>query len=294
IRSSNAKPTLSGFSVLMFMGTIWSLTYKQHVQDINRPIIVVAILLLILSTAHIITNIIRVEDVLVKYRDTYPGGPAAFFSDTSQETYVIKNALYSLQTLLADGVVIYRCYVIWQSVRVIILPSMLWCSAAVTGVLAVYSVSQPSANLGDIFAQKLAKWVPAFFVSTIATNMLGSGLMAYRIWTIERDVAIIRTGTKGTMMPIVRVLVDAAVLYSVALVTAPICFVCSNNGEYVMVDMVVPIISIAFYMVLICIAINRKHSYLSAAGMIAETEQGNLQQYPMKSPAGPYIPIYTQ
>ncbi|KAG1805442.1 uncharacterized protein BJ212DRAFT_866514 [Suillus subaureus] len=274
---------LYGFSLLMFMGTVWSLTYRQHVQNINRPIAVVAILLLLLSTAHIVMSIIRVEDGLVKYCDTYPGGPVAFFADVSQETYVIKHPLYVLQTLLADGVVIYRCHVVCQSVRVIILPSMLWCSVAITGIHAVYSVSQ-SGSTTSIFTQELATWVMAFFVSTIATNVLSSGLLAYRIWAIERNVATIRASTKGTMMPIVRVLVDAAVLYSVALFITLICFLCSNNGEYVMVDMVMPIISIAFYMVLIRIAINRNRNRrcLSTVGTIAETEQGDLQEYPMK------------
>lgn len=94
-------------------------------------------------------------------------------------------------------------------------------------------------------------------------------------------------------MPIVRVLVDAAVLYSVGLVTALICFLCSNNGDYVMVDMVMQIISITFYMVLIRIAINRKHSYFSTKGANTETEQNDLQQYTMKR-LHVYIPQFSR
>jgi hypothetical protein len=59
---------------------------------------------------HVVVGIIRVEDGLVKYRNTYPGGPAAFFADISQDTYVIKHVLYILQTLLADGVVVCSCF----------------------------------------------------------------------------------------------------------------------------------------------------------------------------------------
>jgi hypothetical protein len=55
---------------------------------------------------HMIVDIIRLEDGLVKYRDTFPGGPAAFFADVSQMTYVVKNAIYILHTLLGDGVVV--------------------------------------------------------------------------------------------------------------------------------------------------------------------------------------------
>jgi hypothetical protein len=53
-----------------------------------------------------VVGIIRIEDGLVKYRDTFPGGPAAFFADASQETWVVKNAIIILQTLLGDGVVV--------------------------------------------------------------------------------------------------------------------------------------------------------------------------------------------
>ncbi|KAG2130169.1 uncharacterized protein EDB93DRAFT_1108519 [Suillus bovinus] len=282
---------LYGFSLLMFVGTIWSLTYKQHVRNINRPIVIVAILLLLLSTAHIVVSIIRVEDGLVKYRDTYPGGPIAFFADITQETYTIKHALYLLQTLLADGIVIYRCYVVWRSIRVAILPGILWCSVAATGATAVYGVSH-SASTTSIFAKDLVSWIMAFFVSTIAANVLGSGLTAYRIWAIERNIATVRASTKGTMMPIVRVLMDAAVLYSMALIAVLICFLCSNNGEYVIVDMAMPIISIAFYMVLIRIAINRRHNYLSTVETTVIMEQGDLQTYPMK-PVEVHVPRFT-
>ncbi|KAG2743598.1 hypothetical protein P692DRAFT_20838267 [Suillus brevipes Sb2] len=279
--SASLEGILYGFSILMFIGTIWALTYNRRMQDINRPLAVVAVLLLILSTAHMVVNIIRIEDGLVKYRDTYPGGPSAFFADVSQNTYVIKHSFYIMQTLLADGVVIYRCYVVWQSVLVIILPCVLWCSVAVTGVYAVYSCSQASSS--TIFAEGLAQWVTAFFASTIATNLLSSGLLAYRIWTIERAVSIVRA-SKSNVMPIMRVLVDAAILYSVVLFIALVCFVCLNNGETVVVDMAMPIMSITFYMVLIRIAINRNTpSYLlTTRGTSSGTEQRNSGQYDMK------------
>jgi hypothetical protein len=41
------------------------------------------------------------------------------------------------------------------------------------------------------------------------------------------------------MMPIVHVLIDAAIMYSAALLTILICFVCANNAQYIMLDMVI-------------------------------------------------------
>lgn len=276
VLSLTLESILYGFSIFMFLGTICALTYNRCS---DRPSLVVAVLLLILSTAHVVVSIIHAEDGLVKYRDTFLGGPVAFFGDVSQIPYVIKNALYVMQTLVADGMVIYRCYIVWQSTRVIILPCMLWCGVAVTGFHAIYSCSQTSSS---IFVTELAQWIRAFLVLTIATNLLSSGLLAYRIWMIEHSVSTVRTG-KSSLMPILRVLVDSAVLYSAVLFPALICFVFSNTGEVVVLAMAMPIMSIAFYMVIIRIAINRNRRFPTTPGprTASEIEQGNLRQYHM-------------
>jgi len=70
-------------------------------------------------------------------------------------------------------------------------------------------------------------------------NIIFPGLLAYRIWMVDRNVSSIRA-TNGTTMSILRVLVDAALLYSAVLFTTLICFVYSNNGQYIMLDMVIP------------------------------------------------------
>ncbi|KAG2142394.1 hypothetical protein DEU56DRAFT_261110 [Suillus clintonianus] len=99
---------------------IWILAYKKRARDImiNRRLIVVAILLLILSTGvsafcflasvgllycllltfckHIVAKIVRIYDGLVMYRDTYPGGPVAFFADPTQTTLAIMHAFLRL------------------------------------------------------------------------------------------------------------------------------------------------------------------------------------------------------
>ncbi|KAG1797349.1 uncharacterized protein HD556DRAFT_252115 [Suillus plorans] len=284
LMSAALESILYGFSILMFIGTVWALTYKRRMRDINRPVAVVAVLLLLVSTAHIIMTIVHVENGLVKYRDTWPGGPAAFFTDVTEETYVIKHALYISQTVIADGLMIFRCYALWRSIRVIIVPSLLWCAVVVTGIRAVYGTSQATSDPGDVFAIDVEKWIIAFIVLTITTNLLCSGLLIYRIWNIERRVSKIRA-SNSTMMPIVRVLVDAAVLYTVMLLGLLICFLAENDGESVLTDIAVPVVSITFYMVIIRITTSCRH-HLSTASTnrtTEEMEQRNMQQYQRKS-----------
>ncbi|KAG1859767.1 hypothetical protein F4604DRAFT_1930494 [Suillus subluteus] len=235
------------FSVLMFIGTIWTFTYKQRIRDINRPIAVVAILLFVLSTAHMIVGIVRLEDGLVKYGNTFHDGPAGFFADVTQQTFLIKNTIITLQTLLGDGVVIYRCYFVWQSVWIIILPCMMWCGVAAFGICMVY-VQAPTTNAKNVFGNKTGHWITAFLSLTLATNLLSSGR--------SNAMSLGAYPTKNKM-PILRVLVDAALMYSAALCASQVCFALSNNGFYVIGDLIIPIISIAFYMVFIRISISK-------------------------------------
>lgn len=267
----------------MFIGTIWIFTYKKRMENVNQPVAVVAVLLFLLSTTHMVIEIIRVEDGLVKSRDTFPGGPAAFFADVKQKMYVTKSAVNLMQTLLGDGIVIYRCNVVWKSVRVIILPCMMWCAVAVCGSCKVYYLSQtPTSNAKSLFTDETGRWTAAFITLTFATNLFSSGLLAYRIWTIERRVSTVRT-RKG-IMPILRVLVDAAILYFVSNCSAIICFARSNNGLYVIGDMINPTISIAFYMVFIRIAINKDtQEFISTVCVgTGETDRGIPLHYPIQ------------
>ncbi|KAG1865981.1 hypothetical protein F4604DRAFT_1682975 [Suillus subluteus] len=232
---------LYGFSVLMFIGTMWSMTYKRSMRDVNRPVAAAAVLLSVLSTAHMVLSIIRIEYGFV----TYQGVPAAYFADVSQETYVIKNSIYVLQTLLGDAVAIYRCYIVWQAAWVIILPSLLWCG------VAVYGDSQTSST-GIISTTVNVECMGVFCVLTLLANLSSSGLLAYRIWKIERNVSSSRT-FKG------------------------------HDHEYNSVSQ--PVISIAFYMVIIRIAIGQNaHSQVLTVrgGMTSETERGSFPQYSVK------------
>ncbi|KAG2093723.1 uncharacterized protein F5147DRAFT_657345 [Suillus discolor] len=160
------------------------------------------------GTVHLIVGIIRLEYGLVKYGNTFHDGPARFFADVTQQTFVTKNTIITLQTLLGDGVVVI-------------------CNPF--GICMVY-VQAPTTNAKNVFGNQTGHWITVFLSLTLATNLLSSGLLAYHIWTIERNVS----GTYAT-----------------------------NNDMPIL--QIIPIISIAFYMVFICVAISKKiHECLSA------------------------------
>lgn len=283
---------LYGFSLLMFIGTSWALFRRNVSRAANLRMATVACSLLLFSTAHMIIDIIRTDEGLVQQRSTFLGGPIAFFSDVAQWSFVYKNLLYTLQTLVGDGVVIYRCYVVWQSWYIIIIPCVMWCSVAVTGAGSVYSISQATVNKEDIFAPGTGPWITSFLAATLFTNLLSTSLLAYRIWSIGRRMTNVALAT-GIVWPIVRVILDAGILYSLSLLAALVCFIAQNHGHYVLLDMIMPIISITFYMVIIRITITKNSSQASQepsssfSNYLARRSRGRIsyadqQQYSMR------------
>ncbi|KAN0088926.1 hypothetical protein V8E55_005983 [Tylopilus felleus] len=167
---------------------------------------------------HMVIDIIRTYEGLVVCRDSPEfHGPIGFFSD------------------------IYRCYVVWQLWWFTVFPILLSASVAVTGV-------------GTFFGPSTGPWITAFLAATLFTNLISTSLLAFRIWKIGRCVK--RTSSHSSVLrPVLRIVLDAGVLYSVSLLAALLCFVSKTRGRYIM-----PIISITFYMVIIWITICKSSS----------------------------------
>ena len=114
----------------MFWGTIWVLFTRRPTHRVNRVVLTVACLLLSCNTVvrvsvhfpwmsigqglvswvaqYLITDITRIVEAFIVYRDAFPGGPIAFLSDVSQWTFVAKNYLYAIQSLIGDSVIVSK------------------------------------------------------------------------------------------------------------------------------------------------------------------------------------------
>ncbi|KAF8436527.1 hypothetical protein L210DRAFT_982413 [Boletus edulis BED1] len=247
--SALLEALLYGFSLLMFGATIWTLVVRRSTHQVNHKMLAVACALLLSSTVHFVIEIIRVMCGLILYRDTYPGGPVAYFSDPSQWTFVAKNSLFTVQTVIGDGVILYRCYVVWRSTLVMILPLLLWCLTFVTGIVSPYTAAITPDS--QVFVGRLSHWITAFWATAFATNLLTTVLLVSRIWYVDRKATRLRGHRQSHLRPILHIIVDAGAIYSLTLLVGLICFVLGTNGQFVVLDLVTPIISITFYMVII-------------------------------------------
>ena len=111
-----------------------------------------------------------------------------------------------------------------------------------TGVGCIYSLINARATSGNIFADATGRWITSFYATTLATNLLSTILLAYRIWSIDQRLAHVRSRS-SQLRPLLEVVIDSGLLYSVTLITALSCFVAASTGQYVVLDMVCPKVS---------------------------------------------------
>jgi hypothetical protein len=173
---------------------------------------------------------------------------------------------------------IFRAYIVWRSCRVIAIPVLLYlaligkssyllggsiinCHAVSSGGSIYILASSKPSQAYDIFQGSTGIWIKLHLAATLTCNFLStckllllspvrfiasalthnttnSGILAFKLWMIERNVSDIREDPQSSLMPVLRVVVDSGLLYSIALISALICFATESRAEYFVYDIV--------------------------------------------------------
>jgi len=191
---------------------------------------------------HIGVNYTRIIKAFVIFKDA-PGGPGAFFNHLSEFTQIFGSTLYVAQTLVGDGVALYRCYLVWGNrLWIIVFPTVLLMGSTATGIGVLFSFAKvvPEAN---IFVEELQHWILSFFSLTLATNLICTGLIAYRFWYINRKTLMpISDHTRSIWL----LIIESGAIYSATLMTLLILYKSESWFQYVILDAVSPIVGLVF------------------------------------------------
>ncbi|KAI0821754.1 hypothetical protein BC628DRAFT_1393411 [Trametes gibbosa] len=272
ILSTTLEGILYGYAVFMFMLAMWIMLRDRKIRQVNYALVGAGCALMVLATAEMAVNIARIYRGFVAVGPFVPGGPEAWFSIVSDPTFVVKSVFYNTQTLILDAVVIYRTYIVWQSVLVVILPMIGWCGLLGGSIGLNVSLVNSSKHSGDVFELQTGRWITAVYALTLGTNLSSTLLLAGRIWTVTRRSAQYRSS--DFLGPVLRVIIESGAIYSVTITAALISFVAKSNAVYVILDVISPIISIVFNMLIIRIGLASDRSFLgvAAAGVTGSTQ----------------------
>ncbi|KAJ7750626.1 hypothetical protein B0H16DRAFT_1549668 [Mycena metata] len=173
-----------GIYLALFCICIYILLRRPHNLG-NIVLLVTAVVLFTLSTVLAVLNLIlgsgEIDNLNIPFDHLEAAG----------------NIIYGVNNIVADGLVIYRCYSIWeQNIYVVILPIILLVLTSVFGV----DLRLPSSP---------------FFALSFATNVLVTALTAGRIWWLYRKAQVyLKADVKHRYLSAIGITVESGVLYS--------------------------------------------------------------------------------
>ncbi|KAI0702043.1 hypothetical protein C8T65DRAFT_579352, partial [Cerioporus squamosus] len=172
---------------------------------------------------------------------TGPGGANGEFSDISNWVNVMRTADYVAQTFIGDGIMAYRCYIIYErNWKIVVVPVLLWLAETACGWVIVYieATLHTAATLNE---SRLEPFITSLLSLTLAMTSMTTGLIVYRILKINAGVAsqgITRVGGSRRLTRVIRILIESGLIYTISVVVFFCTFLASNNAQYGVSDVV--------------------------------------------------------
>ncbi|KAH9943874.1 hypothetical protein B0H21DRAFT_747375 [Amylocystis lapponica] len=167
---------------------------------------------LILITVYEATEAVFGQETWI-VNANFPGGPAAYQAVYDSAWYQTMGSTATVMLdLLTDGLLIYRCYIVWNSYRIIAFPCFLWIATLALGIVELYTSGSPNSNLFDGLAQDIGL---AYFSTTIGLNVLVTGLICGRILWFARNVHVsLGRSVAHTYIGVIALIVESALPFS--------------------------------------------------------------------------------
>ncbi|KAF9228296.1 hypothetical protein BS17DRAFT_799667 [Gyrodon lividus] len=207
---------LYGVELVLYFQTMQILlkTRRPETKKSDRFMMTFSSALLFLITIYVATESILGEEMWIINSD-YPGGSAAYLASYASAWYqTMGTASGILLQLLSDGLLIYRCLVVWNDRRVLILPCFLWMAALGIGIVQLYVDGAPN---GNFFVGIAARIGVAYTSTSIALNIVLTCLICGRIMHHGRQTRkYLGPGSTTTYYGVVSIIVESAIPYSLS------------------------------------------------------------------------------
>ncbi|KAJ7151024.1 hypothetical protein C8R46DRAFT_824008, partial [Mycena filopes] len=230
----------------------------KRLQDINWPMLVVALAMCVLATLDVAVGLLHNIEAFVLY--TGPGGAEAEFGNISDWINVVKGFDIILQTALGDGMLIYRCWVVYgKSWLVIAFSLLLYAGSSVCSIMILRIEATLRSHVLVTGAGSLKPLILSFWVLTIVQNILTTGLLIFRIWRVDQQNSQFGYGTSSSsgkrktsrLRQLIRVILESGALYTTMAFLSFVTFVVNSNSTYGVTDVHVEMVGITFNLIII-------------------------------------------
>ncbi|KAG6829620.1 hypothetical protein H0H92_004027 [Tricholoma furcatifolium] len=203
-----------------------------------------------LSTAHVALAVQALYQgfILQKVEPT-----DVFFRDN---VFPNRKAIYIINTLLGDSLLLWRAYMIWQMNWMLCgLPLLFLLGTAICGIKTI--VANAVSAHSSVFDPSILNWVTATFVLNIATQISATLLIAYRIYRALDFTD--RRRVRARYMGLVWLVVESGAVYTAAAVVQLVTTLLDMNAGVILEFMLAQICAIAPSVIIVRVALGFTH-----------------------------------
>jgi len=176
------------YGVEMFMcmfSTYLILSLPPSARRGRTIYLIIGVLILALLTVTVITDAVFLEFMWIDHRDA-PGGPLGYLAANSAIWWqTLGTATEQLVNYLGDGLLMYRCFVIYNNNRwVLVFPALLYLGSLSMGIMTLVQSSIPGS---DFFAGETVNFGVPWAALSVTLNFTLTCLITARILIARRN-----------------------------------------------------------------------------------------------------------
>ncbi|KAF8893174.1 hypothetical protein CPB84DRAFT_1320597 [Gymnopilus junonius] len=240
-------------------------------KKIHKAMLAGTLALFILSSLHIS---LAVEITYADVRDGERGIPVKS-GGRLPWTSLVMCMISNTCVLIADGFLIYRCFMVClKSIRMILFPCFFWVGGLVCTALQLY--------LQTVQTDALDAWIPVnmtvgpgtiltpFWGTTIVVNIYATGVIGYKLWKRGKAQSKVDTSTSTgelRVFKLMQIIIESGVIYLLVTIPHFIVWWTTDNLAIVILGWInLPIVGSAFNLIIIRSAKHRAEECHGSTG----------------------------
>ncbi|KAI0662596.1 hypothetical protein C8Q70DRAFT_570279 [Cubamyces menziesii] len=235
----------------------------RHGTRTNAGLLAYVIITFALGTVTMACNARLAQLMLVNNR-TYPGGPSVWLSSHTEDAVnVLGTISYMLCVFLADGLLLWRTYILWESrLSILVLPLLLYLADTALSVPTILELAYPSMGLQTRTAVPftLLYFSMAISLTTLLHLLLVVRLM-YMSYRARRSVG---REYAATYISIYTMIVESAAPYTVTCLVFIACYARNSNAQNVVLPILGQVMCINPELLILRVARGRAVSSVKA------------------------------
>ncbi|KAA1475120.1 hypothetical protein DENSPDRAFT_909126 [Dentipellis sp. KUC8613] len=187
------------------------LRWQRH-ENVAWPIPVFSATMFLLATGQVICDSINI--FIAFFHHETRAARIGFMMDPTQTVHSWRYGILTVMILVADCLVHYRCYVVWERIIwIVLLPVTLSLggfvhSSAVCGFIIIGHAH----NHAPLTRKAQSALLTSLFALTFSANGISTALLTFKLWRHNRTAKRVLNTAESAFAPIIRIVIESGAM----------------------------------------------------------------------------------